>query len=121
MAAVSGQAWKIEYLAISMLSWSFRSLLIALVGVMFMVVVGTFAWNSIRTLFKVPRADALVIVVVTGVTVIEDLAVAVIVGVYVVVDGRADIHAAAPGFWHWCFGSGVRGRGSEVWALRSGV
>ena len=53
----------------------------ALVGVMFMVVVGTFAWNSIRTLFKVPRADALVIVVVTGVTVIEDLAVAVIVGV----------------------------------------
>ena len=48
---------------------------------MFMVVVGTFAWNSIRTLFKVPRADALVIVVVTGVTVIEDLAVAVIVGV----------------------------------------
>jgi rare lipoprotein A len=34
MAAVSGQAWKIEYLAISMLSWSFRSLLIALVGVM---------------------------------------------------------------------------------------
>ena len=53
----------------------------ALVGVMFMVVVGTFAWNSIRTLFKVPRADALVIVVVTAVTVIEDLAVAVIVGV----------------------------------------
>ena len=53
----------------------------ALVGVMFMVVVGPFAWNSIRTLFKVPRADALVIVVVTGVTVIEDLAVAVIVGV----------------------------------------
>ena len=53
----------------------------ALVGVMFMVVVGTFAWNSIRTLFKVPRADALVILVVTGVTVIEDLAVAVIVGV----------------------------------------
>ena len=33
----------------------------ALVGVMFMLVVGAFAWNSIRTLFKVPRADALVI------------------------------------------------------------
>jgi len=53
----------------------------ALVGVMFMVVIGTFAWNSISTLFKVPRADALVIIVVTIVTVIEDLAVAVIVGV----------------------------------------
>lgn len=36
----------------------------ALVGVMFMVVVGTFAWHSITTLRKVPRADALVIVTV---------------------------------------------------------
>ena len=53
----------------------------ALIGVMFMVVIGTFAWNSIRILAKVPKSDALVIVVVTFVTVIEDLAVAVIVGV----------------------------------------
>ena len=53
----------------------------ALIGVMFMVVIGTFAWNSIRILSKVPFSDALVIVVVTFVTVIEDLAVAVIVGV----------------------------------------
>ncbi len=53
----------------------------ALVGVMFMVVIGTFAWNSLTTLFKVPRADALVIIVVTVVTVLEDLAFAVIVGV----------------------------------------
>ena len=53
----------------------------ALVGVMFMVVIGTFAWSSIKTLFKVPRADALVIIVVTAVTVIEDLAIAVVVGV----------------------------------------
>ena len=53
----------------------------ALIGVMFMVVIGTFAWNSIRTLFKVPRSDALVVVVVTFVTVIEDLAIAVVVGV----------------------------------------
>ena len=52
----------------------------ALVGVMFMVVVGTLLEFD-QTLFKVPRADALVIVVVTAVTVIEDLAVAVIVGV----------------------------------------
>jgi SulP family sulfate permease len=53
----------------------------ALVGVMFMVVIGTFAWNSLKTLFKVPRADALVIIVVTIVTVAEDLAIAVVVGV----------------------------------------
>ncbi len=55
----------------------------ALVGVMFMVVVGTFGWNLIRTLFKVPRAVAMVIVVVTVMTVIEDLAVGVIVGVII--------------------------------------
>ena len=51
----------------------------ALIGVMFMVVIGTFAWNSIRILFKVPLSDALVVVVVTFVTVIEDLAIAVAV------------------------------------------
>ena len=53
----------------------------ALVGVMFMVVIGTFAWNSIRLITKIPRSDALVIVLVTVVTVLEDLAVAVLVGV----------------------------------------
>ncbi|MDH5525411.1 MAG: SulP family inorganic anion transporter, partial [Desulfobulbaceae bacterium] len=34
--------------------------LAALVGVMFMVVVGTFAWSSFRILHKIPRTDALV-------------------------------------------------------------
>ena len=48
-----------------------------------MVVIGTFAWNSIRLLTKVPRSDALVIILVTVVTVAEDLAVAVVVGVIV--------------------------------------
>jgi SulP family sulfate permease len=57
--------------------------LAALVGVMFMVVIGTFAWNSIRILRKVPRTDAVVIVLVTVVTVLTDLAIAVIVGVIV--------------------------------------
>ncbi|WP_425074031.1 SulP family inorganic anion transporter [Sagittula sp. S175] len=57
--------------------------LAALVGVMFMVVIGTFAWNSLRILFKVPLTDAFVIVLVTVVTVYEDLAVAVVVGVIV--------------------------------------
>jgi SulP family sulfate permease len=55
----------------------------ALVGVMFMVVIGTFAWNSLKILFFVPKSDALVTVLVTVVTVLEDLAVAVIVGVIV--------------------------------------
>lgn len=57
--------------------------LAALVGVMFMVVIGTFAWNSIRILAKVPLIDAFVIILVTVVTVFEDLAVAVVVGVIV--------------------------------------
>lgn len=57
--------------------------LAALVGVMFMVVIGTFAWNSLTILRKVPLTDAFVIVLVTVVTVKEDLAVAVVVGVIV--------------------------------------
>ena len=55
----------------------------ALVGVMFMVVIGTFAWNSLKILFFVPKSDALVTILVTVVTVLEDLAIAVIVGVIV--------------------------------------
>ena len=57
--------------------------LAALVGVMFMVVIGTFAWNSFKIMRKVPRTDAMVIVLVTGVTVLYDLAIAVVVGVIV--------------------------------------
>ena len=57
--------------------------LAALVGVMFMVVIGTFAWNSVRILTRVPRIDAFVILLVTVVTVWQDLAVAVVVGVIV--------------------------------------
>ncbi|NRA99230.1 MAG: SulP family inorganic anion transporter [Rhodobacteraceae bacterium] len=57
--------------------------LAALVGVMFMVVIGTFAWNSFRIMRKVPLTDALVIVLVTVVTVAYDLAIAVVVGVIV--------------------------------------
>ncbi|NRB02080.1 MAG: SulP family inorganic anion transporter, partial [Rhodobacteraceae bacterium] len=57
--------------------------LAALVGVMFMVVIGTFAWNSLRILTKVPLTDALVTILVTVVTVATDLATAVVVGVIV--------------------------------------
>ena len=57
--------------------------LAALVGVMFMVVIGTFAWQSFGVLRRVPKSDALVILLVTAVTVAEDLAIAVVVGVIV--------------------------------------
>lgn len=57
--------------------------LAALVGVMFMVVIGTFAWNSLRIMTRIPLLDAAVIVLVTVVTVFYDLATAVVVGVIV--------------------------------------
>ncbi|TAA48064.1 SulP family inorganic anion transporter [Corallincola spongiicola] len=55
----------------------------ALVGVMFMVVIATFEWSSFRILSKVPRHDAFVLILVSGVTVVTDLAIAVVVGVIV--------------------------------------
>ena len=55
----------------------------ALIGVMFIVVIGTFEWSSFRIIGKVPRSDALILVLVSAVTVATDLAVAVIVGVIV--------------------------------------
>lgn len=56
----------------------------ALVGVMFMVVIGTFEWASLRMFGKMPATDMLVMVVVTAYTaVMHDLATAVILGVIV--------------------------------------
>jgi SulP family sulfate permease len=55
----------------------------ALVGVMFMVVIGTFAWSSFRIINKIPRSDVFVIVLVSALTVIFDLAIAVFAGVIV--------------------------------------
>lgn len=57
--------------------------LAALVGVMFMVVIGTFAWQSLKILTRIPATDAFVIILVTIVTVMTDLAIAVVVGVIV--------------------------------------
>jgi SulP family sulfate permease len=53
----------------------------ALVGVMFMVVIGTFAWSSFRIINKIPRADLFVLILVSALTVVFDLAIAVIAGV----------------------------------------
>ncbi len=55
----------------------------ALVGVMFIVVFGTFEWSSLRIIGKIPKNDAFVLVLVSAVTVFTDLAVAVVVGVIV--------------------------------------
>ena len=51
---------------------------------MFMVVIGTFEWSSLRILRKIPKTDAFVIVLVSAITVItHNLALAVITGVIV--------------------------------------
>jgi len=50
---------------------------------MFIVCESTFAWSSLRVLKKIPRADAVVIALVSFVTVVQDLAVAVVVGTIV--------------------------------------
>lgn len=55
----------------------------ALVGVMFMVVIGTFAWSSFRILNKIPLSDAAVLIAVSAITVWKDLAIAVIAGVII--------------------------------------
>ena len=55
----------------------------ALVGVMFMVVIGTFAWSSFRIMNKIPKSDVFVLILVSSLTVIFDLAFAVIAGVIV--------------------------------------
>ena len=55
----------------------------ALIGVMFMMVIDTFAWSSIRILKKIPKSDAFVLITVSLVTVIFDLAIAVFIGVII--------------------------------------
>ena len=55
----------------------------ALVGVMFIVVLATFEWSSLRIMGKIPATDAFVLILVSAVTVFTDLAIAVVVGVIV--------------------------------------
>ena len=58
--------------------------LAALVGVMFVVVISTFEWASLRILRRMPRPDVLVMLLVTLVTAIsQNLALAVLLGVVV--------------------------------------
>ncbi len=55
----------------------------ALVGVMFIVVIKTFAWSTFNIINKVPKWDIAVILVVTVLTVMYDLAIAVLCGVII--------------------------------------
>jgi len=57
--------------------------LAALIGVMCVVVIATFEWSSFHALKTMKKSDAFILVLVSGVTVAEDLAIAVIVGVIV--------------------------------------
>lgn len=55
----------------------------ALIGVMFIVVIATFEWTSLRLFNKIPWSDLLVIVAVSAITVVADLAIAVASGVVI--------------------------------------
>jgi len=55
----------------------------ALIGVMFIVVIATFEWTSLRLWNKIPKSDFFVIVAVSVITVFADLAVAVAAGVVI--------------------------------------
>jgi SulP family sulfate permease len=57
--------------------------LAALVGIMFVVVISTFEWSSIRIMKSIPKTDAFVIILVSATTVFYDLAIAVFAGVIV--------------------------------------
>ena len=54
-----------------------------LVGIMFMVSIGTFEWASISHLKYMPRSDAFVMLSTTIITILADLAIAVITGVII--------------------------------------
>lgn len=54
-----------------------------LVGIMWMVSIGTFEWSSFSRITKMPRSDAFVLITVTLITIVADLAVAVISGVII--------------------------------------
>ncbi len=88
----SGARWRISGVVAAVLLLSYvlvasslieRIPIAALVGVMFIVVIGTFSWSSLRIIRKVPLSDALIMVLVSGVTVAFDLATAVVIGVIV--------------------------------------
>ncbi len=56
----------------------------SLVGLMFMVAIGTFEWASFRVFNKMPKSDIIVMLIVTLITVfLHNLALAVLIGVII--------------------------------------
>ncbi len=53
----------------------------ALAGVMVMIVKNTFHWNSFRLIFRVPKSDAIAIILVSVLAPLTDLSIAVVAGV----------------------------------------
>ncbi|CAM2785981.1 SulP family inorganic anion transporter [Vibrio rarus] len=90
--------------------------LAALVGVMFMVVIGTFEWATFKLARRVPKQDFFVIVLVTVVTVLTDLAVAVAVGVIASALMFAWQHAK-----HIYASSQLNDEGSKVYSIHGPV
>lgn len=84
----------------------------ALVGVMFVVVIATFEWSSLRILAKIPRSDAFVLVLVSGITVATDLAMAVVIGVIVAALAFAWEHAK-----HINVNTYIDANGSKIYEL----
>ncbi len=63
--------------------WIEQIPLAALIGVMFVVCEKTFEWSTFRMIGKAPRADMLVVLLVAAITLVFDLALAVLAGVIV--------------------------------------
>ena len=55
----------------------------SLIGVMFMVVIATFEWSSLRLFGKIQKSEIMIIILVSAVTVFLDLAVAVGIGIII--------------------------------------
>ena len=88
----------------------------ALVGVMFTVVISTFSFSSIKIMRKIPATDAFIIVLVSVITVFEDLAIAVFIGVVV----SALVFAWKKGS-RIEFHSEIDQKGSKVYRLRGSL
>ena len=55
----------------------------SLIGVMFMVVIATFEWSSLRLFGRIPISELLIIITVSAITVLLDLAIAVGIGIII--------------------------------------
>jgi SulP family sulfate permease len=82
LAGISAALFLLSFILFAS-GWIEKIPLAALIGVMFMVVIGTFSWSSLRIIRKIPKSDAFVLILVSAITVLTDLAIAVVVGVIV--------------------------------------